>query len=388
MSHQWIDTAIASINKKGEELCGDCAKFIHTDNASIAVLCDGLGSGVKANILATLSTQIILSLMANDISIQECVATMVETLPLCKERGLAYATFSILKIENSGKAYLAQFDAPDMVIIRNNHVVPYQKNKREILGKTIYESHFYVEADDCYVLFSDGALFAGMGNVLNFGWGHEQISQFLCKHIQPNMNAKTISHTLVQTCNDLYGQKPGDDTTALVARVRNKQQVNVFFGPPFDPSEDSSRIQDFLALEGSHVVSGGTTTQIFSRYLNATPSVILSSTNSKIPPYGKLAGVDLVCEGIITMNQVLAYSSQYFDDSLSDFPWLANDDGACMLTQMLFDASDIYFYVGRAINPAHQHPDLSLDLSIKLQIIRSLASNLTRMGKRVELTYF
>ena len=51
-------------------------------------------------------------------------------------------------------------------------------------------------------------------------------------------------------------------------------------------------------------------------------------------------------------------------------------------------SADINFYVGRAINPAHQNPDLPINFNIKMNLVEDLSTCLKKMGKRIKVSYF
>ena len=124
MNNLWTDTGYASINKFGEQLCGDRVEMATTNGVTTLVLADGLGSGVKANILSTLTSKILCTMIANGMTIENCVETIASTLPVCKVRHMAYSTFSILKLNDDGKAYLAEFDCPGCIYVHDGVVYP------------------------------------------------------------------------------------------------------------------------------------------------------------------------------------------------------------------------------------------------------------------------
>ncbi|MEG2597796.1 MAG: serine/threonine-protein phosphatase, partial [Oscillospiraceae bacterium] len=200
---------------------------------------------------------------------------------------------------------------------------------------------------------------------------------------------KSTAAKLADACKALYMDKMGDDTTVAVMKIREKSLVSVMFGPPSDSAEDEKVVEAFLADEGKKIVSGGTTSKIVSDYLKTTVCTCIDYIDPKIPPIGSMNGVDLVTEGVLTLGKVMEMSNTIVSDSNTDTSWLQKKDGASLIAKYLFEeATDINFYVGRAMNPAHQNPNLPLDLSIKLKIVEILSKNLTGMGKRVQVKYY
>ena len=145
----------------------------------------------------------------------------------------------------------------------------------------------------------------------------------------------------------------------------------------------------FFGKEGKHIICGGTTSSIAAKYLGKPLRANLSFEASDIPPTAELEGVDLVTEGVITMNKVIEYAKDYLSDNHTYEHWSCKRDGASMICRLLFEeATDINFYVGRAVNPAHQNPDLPINFNIKMNQVKELSESLLEMGKRVKVSYF
>jgi len=380
-----------SLNKNNEELCGDKVEIIRTENFVIVVLADGLGSGVKANILSTLTSKIIGTMISLGASIDEAVDTIINTLPVCNERGIAYSTFSILQIFNSGECYLAEFDNPSIIRLIKGRYVDINRQVREINGKLIKESRFSIGTEDILVMVSDGAIHAGVGHILNLGWQWENIKDYLVRIYRRDISAKNISMLLLEVCDNLYAKKPGDDTTVVTVKVRNRLQVTVMIGPPVDKNMDKSVVRRFIEEEGKKVVCGGTTSQIVSREINKEVVTSLNYFDRKVPPTAKIEGIDLTTEGILTMGEALEYAKKYVssENTITDFLDLNKQDGASRLAKLLIeDSTSVKFIVGRAINPAHQNPEFPLDLGIKLKLVGEMANCLKQLGKKVTLEYF
>ena len=379
-----------SVNHVGEELCGDNVVFVEPDeNTKILVLADGLGSGVKANILSTLTAKMLSTMMANNMSIEECVTTMAETLPICQVRGVAYSTFSIIKIKENKYVDIYNYDNPAPFIISDGVAKDLDYKATIIQGKKINHAHFEAKLNDTFFLMSDGVKHAGIGASLNFGWDLPQIKDFMQGFYHPSYSSKTLATVLVDHCDALYERKPGDDTTAAVVRIRERCQANLLFGPPSNKDDDTKVLDLFFSKSGAHIVSGGTTSTIVSNYLGQEIEVDMSNLDREIPPTGFIKGVDLVTEGVITLNKVLDYAKNYEETNSDYFNWSFKQDGASKICRYLFEeATDINFFVGCAINPAHQGEDVKINFTFKMQLIEELSKRLKQMGKNIKVSYF
>lgn len=378
-----------SLNKYTEELCGDNVKVIETDDSVILVLADGLGSGVKANILSMLTSTIISTMSANDIELEEIVETIVNTLPVCQTRGVAYSTFTIITIFNNETCEIVQYDNPKVILLRNGHDYDYPVTTVKMQGKTILKSKFDIYEDDLFYLMSDGVIHAGVGKYLNFGWELKDVKKFVEKYYDKNYSSKTFATMLLDECNRLYDHEPGDDTTVACVKIKKRCPVNILMGPAENKTDDFIMMALFFAKQGKKIVCGGTTANIVSKYLGKEIETDLNYIDSKIPPISYIEGVDLVTEGVITINKVVEYANNYLSNNQNYQEWGVLEDGASQIARILFEeATDIYFYVGRAINPAHQNPDLPITFSIKMNLVEQLSVSLKKMGKKINVSYF
>lgn len=390
MNNLCTDIGFRSLNKKNEQLCGDQVVVIEPDeNTEIVVLADGLGSGVKACILSTLTSKIISTMMAQSMPLEECVHTIAATLPVCQVRGIAYSTFTILKIIDNSEAEIIQYDNPHVILLRDGKNFVYPETAMEIEGKTIYKSKFNIKENDIFILMSDGCVHAGVGMALNYGWQRENIIGYMEDIYSPEYTAKTHTTLLLDECNRLYGGMPGDDTTACTVRIRKRQSVNLMIGPPTDPKDVNKMMSLFFAKQGKHIVCGGTTSSLAAKFLHTEVRPSVDYLDPEIPPTAEIDGVDLVTEGVITMSRVLEYAENYLADNEKYADWSYGRDGASAISRMLFEeATDINFYVGRAINPAHQNPNLPINFNIKMRLVEQLSECLKKMGKKIKVSYF
>ena len=390
MNDLCADIGYKSVNHYGEELCGDHVDIVEQDeNSTVIVLADGLGSGVKASILSTLTSKIISTMMAEGLPIEECVSTIAATLPVCSVRGVAYSTFTIIHLKNNETAEIIQYDNPQVIVIRDEENYDYPKTEMNIGGKKIFKSVIKLRENDIFVAMSDGCPHAGIGISYNFGWKREDIISFVESLAPVGYTAKTLSTILVDECFKLYGGKPGDDATACIVRIRKREPMNILFGPPSNRDDANRMMSLFFSKEGKHIICGGTTSSIASKYLGKPIKASLDFTQSDVPPTAEIEGVDLVTEGVITVNKVVEYANDYLGENKHYEHWSIKRDGASLISRLLFEeATDINFYVGRAINPAHQNPDLPINFSIKMNLVEELSACLKKMGKRIKVSYF
>ena len=390
MNNLCADVGYQSINHYGEQLCGDHVDVVEQgENSTVIVLADGLGSGVKASILSTLTSKIISTMMAEGLSLEDCVETIAATLPVCSVRGVAYSTFTIIHLIDNSYAELIQYDNPHIILIRDCKNYDYPMTEMNIGGKKIYKSQIKLCENDIFIAMSDGCPHAGIGLAYNFGWKREDITSFMESIAHVGYTAKTLSTILVDECNKLYEDKPGDDATACIVRIRKRVPMNMLFGPPRNRDDCDRMMSLFFSKEGKHIVCGGTTSSIAAKYLGKELKTSLNFERSDIPPIAEIEGVDLVTEGVITVNRVVEYAKDYLRDNESYEQWGYKRDGASLICRMLFEeATDINFFVGRAVNPAHQNPDLPINFNIKMNLVEELSECLKKMGKRIKVIYF
>jgi len=390
MNNLCADIGWKSINHAGEQLCGDHVDIVEQgENSTVIVLADGLGSGVKASILSTLTSKIISTMMAAGLPLEECVSTIAATLPICSERGVAYSTFTIIHLIENHTAELIQYDNPQVIVLRDCQNWDYPKSELNIGGKKIYKSVIKLQENDIFVAMSDGCPHAGIGLAYNFGWKRENIIDFMETFAHVGYTAKTLSTMLVDECNKQYGYEPGDDATACVIHIRKRAPMNILFGPPRNRDDCNRMMSLFFSKEGKHIVCGGTTSSIAAQYLGKPVKASLTFDHSDVPPIAEVEGIDLVTEGVITINKVIEYARDALDKNELYEQWSTKRDGASLICRLLFEeATDINFYVGRAVNPAHQNPELPINFNIKMNLVEELTVCLKKMGKRIKVSYF
>lgn len=378
------DIGVVSKNKDGESLCGDQCVVEHAGNSTTVILSDGLGSGVKANILSTLTSTMLTTMLQGNVPLDECVTTVAETLPMCRERKLAYATFTILMTEGD-TVRLVQYDNPSAIFLKNGAVKRYNYSAHFIQEKELHESRLNMDTGDMVILFSDGVTEAGRGVTTGAGWPVSSIEDFVTRNYSPDISAQRMAAKIMSCVQSLDLDTMEDDATVVVARLRPRCPVNVMVGPPEHKDDDLSTMRLFFAKEGKHVVCGGTTAKAVSEYLGARVRTLPASGTETVPPMSEIQGVDLVTEGVVTINAVLQIIKNYQKDGMYTLELIGQKDGASKLAEMLLeDATEINILFGNAINFAQQAGEFSFEK--KLQLIQEIRDALRIAGKKVKMS--
>lgn len=369
------------IHKQGEELCGDSIEVSRDTESVTMVLSDGLGSGVIANILATLTTSIAMKMLENDMPLGEVVETLSETLPVCTVRKLAYSTFALAKFQSNGVARVVDFDSPSAVLLRERKIQPVIYQERVIEGKKVHESVLNLKIGDWVIFVSDGVLNAGIGGVYPLGWGWDQAAHFMEQRAHKDITAQDFADKIALAVNELYAGKVGDDVSIVVFKVRRKLMATVLTGPPINKEQDEEAVRKFISRPGTHIVCGGTTAKIVSRHLGRPLDVDLQTMTEEVPPIARIEGVDLVSEGILTLTKV----SDLLKSGVQKKAVRFQMNGGANLLRFLLEVDHVHFLVGQAVNPAHQNPELPKQLEIRLSVVREIAEDLRKRSKEVTI---
>ena len=383
MSDLFPEVGVAQLSKVGEELCGDSVQVVKTATHTIIVLSDGLGSGVKANILSTMTTKIAVSMLKRGISLADVVDTIAQTLPVCRVRKIAYSTLQIIKIAKDGETTVVEFDSPASFLLRNGRILAFPTEEKIVAGKTLRIGQLQLQEGDMLTAVSDGVIHAGIGGLLKLGWGWQGVLQQLAATCRLEKSAAEMGRDLVGCCEGYYLGKPGDDCTAVMVKLRQPVRLTLMTGPPVDQHSDERLVKRLLANNGKKVVSGGTTANIVSRVMGKPVVVDITYPNPDIPPTGRIDGIDLVTEGVLTLNAV----AERLQSKQLHYLHSRLQDGATLLMKLLLEADEIEVLAGKAINPAHQNPHFPVQINLKAQVLDKLICSLRDIGKTVTIEW-
>jgi hypothetical protein len=367
-------------NKAGEEICGDTIRIKRSENRVAVTVSDGLGSGIKASILSTLTASLATTMLFNNVDLEDVVKSIIATLPKCKVRDLSYANFcSVLFNADNSTLYLAEYDFPVVLLFRKSAPLDLPRKKVVIEGREMFETELQVEDGDVLFIMTDGVSQAGLGsNLYPLGFGIDNIRKEISNLMRSKLPPNSIVEYLIKKAQKMDEGTKGDDALCAALSFRPFNRVNIMVGPPSDPSLDEEVVKLFINLPGKKIVCGGTTSQVVSRVVGK--EVILSkSLRKNSPPIGYMEGVDLVTEGIVTLAQVFRSLSGQIENI---------GRGADLLLKILDKADSVHFIVGKAINPVYQNPLFSYDLSLKVRVVEDIARLLREKGKMVDIEYY
>lgn len=370
----------AKKSKPGEEICGDSICVKKSSRRVVACVSDGLGSGVKASILSTLTTKMAATMLFHNVPFDEVFTSILKTLPICKVRKISYANLCCMVFDAmNNECTIVEYEFPVVLYMRNAEVMDLVKEEKLIEGRKILLSKVTPQEGDLLFIMTDGVSQAGMGTPqFPLGFGLKNIIKEIKTLLNHKLFPSDIVRHLVKLAEHLDRTTRGDDALAMVAQFRPLRVLNVFVGPPEDKSKDEAMVRKFVSMPGKKVICGGTTAQIFERVLKKKVHIELDSLSFDSPPIGRLEGFELVTEGIVTLTQIF----RYLEGQQREVGRAAQ-----MLLDLLLEADEINFIVGRAINPAHQNPLFSHDVSLKFRLVHDVARTLKDRGKIVNVEY-
>ena len=370
-SDLFLDMGFAQKNKHGELICGDSFKFVKSEDGDrlTEVLSDGLGSGVKANILSSMTSVMALKFAtAENFSIVHSAETMMSALPICQVRKISYATFTIMNATRSGDVRVIEMGNPPFLFFRGSRRLEETfrtVESRKWNDRTMRLYNFQGEVGDRIIFFSDGISQAGIGTrEYPLGWLEEDCASYISKVVseRSDISSYELAETILEKALQKEPQRRNeDDMTCAVTYFRHPRQMLVFTGPPYDSKRDAECAEYVRSFNGDKVVSGGTTSEIVSRVLGRELRMDMDDMNPDLPPVSYMDGIDLVTEGVFTLTKTASY--------LEDYSRICHSNGAGKLVELLLRNDIIDFLVGTRINEAHQDPNLPLDLELRRNIV-------------------
>lgn len=372
-SSLFIDIGSAQKQKYGEDCFGDTvfSKKIPEERRVISVLSDGLGSGVKANILSSMTSRMAMKFMEDNTNLMRSSETMMNALPICQVRKISYATFSIVDSELEGKTRIFEMDNPRYIFIRDRKLLDIKGRDFSLphwKDRLIMVSQMTTQPEDRIILMSDGVTQAGLGNKkYPLGWGRQGCVEFVEQELQkdPYISSYSLAEKIVaEALTKEVDKKAGDDISCVCIYFRTPRKLMVLTGPPFDEDKDREIAEMVSSYDGRIAVCGGTTSNIIERELCLKCEIDKTSFDTSIPMASKMEGIDLVTEGILTLTDAYRMLKEGIDKS--------SNVASVKLVNLFLSSDKIDFVVGTKINVAHQDPSLPMELEIRRNIVKKI----------------
>ncbi|MFO8001125.1 MAG: SpoIIE family protein phosphatase [Marinilabilia sp.] len=388
----FLDIYCEQNNHEGEVICGDVflSRRVREEGRTVVVLSDGMGSGVKANVLASLTASMAVNFTIEHREVQKTAEIIMNTLPVCSVRKISYSTFTIIDMEDNGQTTIVEYDNPACLLLRNyrefdpgweNIELESERHK----GKIIRTCIFTAQKEDRIIFWTDGIIQSGMGSrSYPFGWGREGVVDYVFKVLknEPFISASKMSRKVVNKAALHDGDNPKDDNSCGVVYFREPRKLLLVSGPPFDERHDLDFALKVRRFSGKKIIAGGTTAEIVARELGLEFDVGMESSDPELPPASYVEGINLVTEGILTLGKVARILENFQRDSR-----LANGP-ADQIVRMLLESDKIHVLNGTRINVAHQDPNLPVELEIRRSVVKRIVSSLEeRFLKEVDIEY-
>ena len=387
MNDLCADIGYTSICRPDEDFCEDNICVTDENEASkVIVLARGSGTGIKANILSAFTSRMLSGMIASEIPEDDCIETISDSHTEYLGNNTEYSTYTTFHIINNEQADIIQHGTPSVILIRDGKQTDFPTTELNICEKKIIKARITLQEGDIFVLLSNG--FVDTENEVS-GWGKKDIIDFMETLAPVGYTSKTLCTAFIEEHNRHFGEDIENSATVCIIRIRKRVPMNMLFGPPANRDDCNRMMSLFFSKKGKHIVCGGTTASIAAQFLGKKLVPSIEFEDEEIPPTATIEGVDLVTEGVITVNKVLTYAKDYVAENKLYDEWSFKRDAASMISRLLFEeATDINFYVGRAVNPAHQNPSLPITFSIKMNLVTELSDCLKKMGKRIKVCYF
>jgi serine/threonine protein phosphatase PrpC len=388
----YIEVASDQRNFGNERICGDVflSRKVKEENRTIIVLSDGMGHGVKANVLATLTATMAVNFTIEHKEVEKIAEIIMNTLPVCSLRQMSYSTFTIVDIEHDGMITILEFDNPQTIILRDNRpfepgwkILTLESEKNR--GKEILSCQFEPRKEDRIILCSDGIAQSGLGtDKYPLGWGRDNMREYAVKLIQnsPKISAAKLAAKIVNMAYRNDGYSSRDDTSCASIYFRKPRKLMIITGPPYEEENDKKLGDTVRAFKGRKVVCGATTADIIARELGVKIEDSLLFEDPELPPVSHMEGIDLVTEGILTITKVTRILKEYSPS------YTLGKGPADRIVKLVQESDEIQFIIGTRVNIAHQDPSLPIELEIRRTVVNRMARILEeKYLKEVSIKY-
>ncbi len=382
MGYLHVEVKAYQASKRKNLVCGDVYVEDRNEHSTTIILCDGLGSGIKANLAATMCATRLLELIRSDFSIRNAFASLVKTMEEARLKDFPYSVFSVVRILNDGVTSILSYEMPPPIFISGRFATVLPQRIFTVDNSIIGESNCFLKAKESILLVTDGITQAGLGKGMHKGWGSDNLNKYVNSLLTLGYNYDELPEKIEQKAEEIWKFRLEDDCTAIIAKGRKGKIINLFTGPPKDKALDKDLVEKFLNLDGLKIVCGATTGKIVSRITGKPFKMEENFTSNLAPLSYSIEGIDLVTEGAVTLNQVY----NIWD---ADPATMEKDSPVTDLFSLLSVADKVHMMLGQTENPAND--DISFmqhGILKRNKIIPLLINKLKEDGKLVTTEYF
>ncbi len=376
-----------------ERVCGDVflSRRIKEEGRIIVVLSDGMGHGIKANMLATLTATLAVNFTREHKSVEKSTEIIMKTLPVDSVKKMNYSTFTIVEIDTEGEVRILEHENPKTLVMRGARLFEPEWNCVVVAGdrnagREVLTATFRPQKEDRIIFCSDGVTQSGLGSEkYPMGWGHEHLQQFLEEaiHDEADISAVKLGTRVVNKANQNDNFHPLDDISCGVIYFREPRKLMIFSGPPTDPELDTMFTGLLRQFEGKKIICGATTADMVAREWGTTITDSIERFDPELPPVSHMEGVELITEGILTLSKVSELLKKYNNN------YTLGKGPADQIVRYLLDSDEIHFLVGTNINTAHQDPTLPVELELRRTVVHRITRTLEeRYLKEVTMKFF
>ncbi len=388
----FIEANCQQKNYEGERICGDVflKGRVKEENLIVLVLSDGMGHGIKASVLATLTATMALNFTREHKEPEKTAEIIMKTLPECSDRKMNYSTFTIIEVNYNGKTQILEYDNPPCFVIRHNNVLELDRKiivleGEHNAGKKLRLATFQAQKNDRLLFSTDGITQSGLGTPqFPFGWGNDNLKRFAIDTTKknPQISARDLATHVINAAYRNDGFQSKDDSSCGIIYFRQPRELLICTGPPYEKGRDTEMADIVNTFDGKKIIMGATTGDIVARELKIKITSGQEFTDPDLPPLSFMEGIDLYTEGILTLNKVEQILGRY------NSKYQPGKGPADQVIKYILESDEIRFLVGTTINPAHQDPRSSMDLEIRRTVIKRIAMLLEeKFLKKIKINY-
>lgn len=375
-TYRHIEILTNQIPKKPGDVCGDVVMEDRSPEATTLILADGMGSGVKASIAATMCAARVMELIRRGFSLRETFRRLAATMHAARTSSVPFAAFMVARVLNDGTFTILTYEMPAPVFVEKYWAYLPQQRFFPMANEVVGEIHGVIKPGNAVFLLSDGVTQAGMGRTLRSGWTSQGAAGFINRCLAERLSLARVPETMIEETISLSGGI-GDDTSVVLLTCRTGSTVHVLSGPPADTRNDTPVVTSFMESDGVKIVCGSTTAEVVSRCTGKPVKARQMENSGFIPPEYAITGIDLVTEGAITLNQVYNIIDEDQDK-------LRGSSSVARFASYLKKADRIYFRLGKAANPGHDTLTFrQMGILPRTVIIPLIAEKLQKAGKLV-----